>query len=127
VEERQRLDIESIEDSDYFQKLVLAGFSAAFAVFLVFLAWPVTQVAISIHTAPFLRATALITSKDSDQSLSVKSADLPKGGDVIFVDRFVYGAVAPGDSVCLQYKLIPDDSQYGTEFVNFQYLGETHV
>jgi hypothetical protein len=69
-------------------------------------------------SAPFIRATAIITSKDNDQRLSIKSADLPQGGDVVAVDRFVYGAISTGDRVCVQYKNISDNPQFATEFLN---------
>lgn len=72
----------------------------------------------SIEKVPFVQATAIVTSKDNDQRLSIKSTDLPKGGDVVSVDQFVYGAISSGDRVCVQYKSISDDPQYATDFLN---------
>jgi hypothetical protein len=66
---------------------------------------------------PFSKATALITSKDPDEKLSIKSADLPKKGDVISVDQYTYGAASVGDSICVRHKETPENPQYGTEFV----------
>jgi hypothetical protein len=103
--------------------LANTGFLLAILLPLLFFgytAWLVfsgVQESSAVLNTPFLKATAKITSKDIDQHLSIKSADLPKGGDVIAVDQYVYGAVVAGDSVCVQYKQIQDDKQYGTEFV----------
>jgi hypothetical protein len=73
-----------------------------------------------LDASPYIKASAIITSKDSDGRLSLKSSALPKGGDRIVVDQYVYGAVSTGDRVCVQFKTIPevpDGQQYGTEFV----------
>jgi hypothetical protein len=72
----------------------------------------------AINLAPLLQATVTVTSKDTDQRLSIQSADLPKGGDVVSVDQFVYGAISSGDRICVQYKSISDDPQFATEFLN---------
>jgi hypothetical protein len=71
-----------------------------------------------LDAAPYIKASVMITSKDSDGRLSLKSTDLPKGGDRLAVDRFAYGAASVGEVACVQYKRLPDDSQYGIEFVN---------
>jgi hypothetical protein len=66
---------------------------------------------------PYIKASVIITSKDTDGRLSLKSSALPKGGDRVAVDRFAYGAASVGEVACVQYKSIADDPQYGTEFV----------
>jgi hypothetical protein len=71
----------------------------------------------AIAAAPFSNATAIITSKDPNQHLSIKSSALPKGGDVIYVDQYVYGATSVADPVCVHYKHLPNDLQFGTELV----------
>jgi hypothetical protein len=76
------------------------------------------QAAMLADAVPYSNANAIVTSKDRDTRLSVKSAALPKGGDVIDVDRYAYGATSIGDSVCVRYKRLPDEPQHGTEFVS---------
>jgi hypothetical protein len=70
-----------------------------------------------LDAAPYIKASVIITSKDTDGRLSLKSSALPKGGDRVAVDRFAYGAASVGEVACVQYKSIADDPQYGTEFV----------
>jgi hypothetical protein len=67
--------------------------------------------------APYKKASVIITSKDSDGRLSLKSTALPKGGDRLAVDQYAYGAALVGEVACVQYKSTADDPQYGTEFV----------
>lgn len=68
------------------------------------------------ESSPFIKLTAIVTSKD-DQQLGVKSKLLPSKGDLIAVDKYAYGSVVVGDSVCIQYKSLPSEPQYGAEFV----------
>lgn len=68
------------------------------------------------ESLPFMKLTAIVTSKD-DQKLGAKSDLLPSKGDLIAVDKYVYGSVSVGDSVCIQYKSLPSEPQYGAEFV----------
>jgi hypothetical protein len=88
----------------------------------IYWAWVITgnslQEATKADAVPFVKANAVITSKDGDDKLSIKSSTLPKGGDVIGVDRYAYGATSIGDSVCVRYKRLPDEPQHGTEFVS---------
>jgi hypothetical protein len=75
------------------------------------------QAAIRAGAAPYSNANSTVTSKDTNQHLSIKSAALPKGGDVTLVDQYVYGATSVGDSVCVQYRSTPSDRQYDVGFV----------
>jgi hypothetical protein len=70
-----------------------------------------------LDAAPYIKASVMITSKDSDGRLSVKSSALPKGGDRIVADQYVYGAASVGEVACVQYKSIADNPQYITEYV----------
>jgi hypothetical protein len=99
----------------------LALLGLAFAAIVGVLIWEIVsrhQEIEALDAVPFSQVTATVTSKDSDLRLSIKSNALPKGGDVVTVDRFAYGAVSKGDSVCVKYKNIPEDSQFATEFVD---------
>ncbi len=66
---------------------------------------------------PFIPLIATVTSKDGNQ-LAVSSELLPRKGDLIAVDKYAYGSVVVGDSVCIQYKSLPEEPQYGAEFVS---------
>lgn len=108
-------------DNSLFRANVTLG-SAIVAVisFFSFVIWMIitpSPIEDAAEKAPFLKATAIVTSKDTDQRLSIKSTDLPKGGDVVAVDQFVYGTISSGDRVCVKYKSISDDPQISTEFV----------
>ncbi len=111
---------ESLSDKliSYLIGAAILGATISMVVLVIWVLSSSIQEAQTIDKAPVLKATALITSKDSDQKLSVKSTDLPKKGDVVNVDQYAYGAVSVGDSICVQFKRIPDDPQYGIEFVN---------
>jgi hypothetical protein len=102
----------------YFFSILAIGVPVSMVAFIVWSLFSFIQEAQTIDKAPVSKATALITSKDPDQKLSVKSTDLPKKGDVVDVDQYAYGAVSVGDSVCVQFKRLPDDPQYGIEFVS---------
>jgi hypothetical protein len=115
MENRERQDVHSIVDDAF--SLMHTFVVLSIVVFVGWNIFSVVQGFNAMSAAPWIKATASITSKDNDQRLSVKSTDLPKGGDVVNVDQYAYGALAPGDTVCLQYKRIPDDSQYGIELV----------
>jgi hypothetical protein len=82
---------------------IFAGLVAT-VFFLIIISWLLNLISgvqrdNAIQVAPYISTTALITSKDSSEKLSVKSPDLPKKGDVIDVDQYTYGAVSPGDRV----------------------------
>lgn len=116
MEKQQRPSVDSIPESA--PLLVLSFVMLSFLGFLVWIFATVFTEADAINKAPFLKTTALITSKDPDQNLSVKSTDLPRKGDVVAVDQYAYGSVAVGDSICVQYKQLSDEPQYNTEFVD---------
>lgn len=69
------------------------------------------------ESLPFMKLTAIVTSKD-DQKLGVKSDLLPSKGDLIGVDQYDYGSVSVGDMICIQYKSLPEKPQWGAEFVS---------
>ena len=110
------------ESSDSDKPTILAFVMLFFLIitpvsFIGFCFWTIGSSLVAKEKAPFSQATAIVTSKDSDQRLSIKSTDLPKSGDVVSVDQFSYGAVSTGDHVCVQYKSISGDPQFLTEFV----------
>jgi hypothetical protein len=95
-------------------------FIAAFG-FVGWMIFSSAQTSMAIDAAPFQKVTVSITSKDGDEKLSIRSNELPKGGDVIGVNQYTYGAVTIGDRICVRFKNIPDvpdGQQYGTEFVS---------
>jgi hypothetical protein len=111
---------ESLSDKVTFYSIVSAIFGVP-TLIVVLVGWALfssIQNVQNIDKAPVSKATALVTSKDNDQRLSVKSTDLPKKGDVVSVDQYAYGAVSVGDSVCVRFKRLSDDPQYGIEFVS---------
>jgi hypothetical protein len=111
---------ESLSDkvTSYLIGAAILGVPISLVAFVIWALFSFIQDAQTIDKAPVSKATALVTSKDSDQHLSVKSVDLPKKGDVVSVDQYAYGAVSVGDSVCVRFKRLPDDPQYGIEFVS---------
>jgi hypothetical protein len=68
--------------------------------------------------APYIKASVIITSKNSDDRLSLKSSALPKGGGRLAVDRFAYGAASVGEVACVQYRSTSTDRQYDVGFVS---------
>lgn len=93
----------------------VVAFYSAFVYFFFFVEPPeVTE----LKEAKPIKVSGVITSKDENQKLSVKSAELPKVGDVINVNRQEYGSVATGDVVCIQYKSISSYPQEMVEFVS---------
>jgi hypothetical protein len=77
-------------------RCLLAGF--------IFIAPKIIGVLLQINmlesSVPYDNADAIITSKEPSR-LSIKSAELPKGGDVIKVDSYAYGAASIGDKICV--------------------------
>ncbi len=73
-------------------------------------------------SVPYDNADAIITSKELTllsmlPRLSIKSPELPKGGDLIRVDSYIYGAASIGDKICVQYRSTSENPQYGVEYV----------